>query len=196
MKTVNSVPKVSESAFNQQIIWSDSFTVTLQWKLSHLIWYALWCSRSSVGLLRHPGGVSIWRCRLTSIRIPILKIRRSRDRLIFNLGIPIPKIDGVYIETGPWSSHSDRESGLAFTELATRPAIGPSKLSKLACQVFIPPFTWEVHRNLSNRPKPTGIGDKIISCASVMNNKLLGRESRSYSFTFDERCRHITSRLW
>ena len=32
----------------------------------------------------------------------MLKIRQSRDRLIFNIGIPIPGKDGLYIETGPW----------------------------------------------------------------------------------------------
>ena len=32
---------------------------------------------------------------------PMLKIRRSRDRLIFNMGIPIPEKYGFYIETGP-----------------------------------------------------------------------------------------------
>ena len=31
----------------------------------------------------------------------MLKIRRSRDRLIVNMGIPIPRKDGLYIETGP-----------------------------------------------------------------------------------------------
>ena len=34
----------------------------------------------------------------------MLKIRRSRDRLIFNMGIPIPGKDGLYIETGPCAS--------------------------------------------------------------------------------------------
>ena len=34
-------------------------------------------------------------------RIPMLKIRQSRDRLIFNTGIPIPGKDGLYIKTGP-----------------------------------------------------------------------------------------------
>ena len=34
--------------------------------------------------------------------IPVLKIRCSCDRLIFNMGIPIPAIDGLYIEMGPW----------------------------------------------------------------------------------------------
>ena len=32
----------------------------------------------------------------------MLKIWRSRDRPIFNMGIPIPGKDGPYIETGPW----------------------------------------------------------------------------------------------
>ena len=31
----------------------------------------------------------------------MLKIRRSRDRLIFNMGIPMPGKDGLYIEPGP-----------------------------------------------------------------------------------------------
>ena len=31
----------------------------------------------------------------------MLKIRRSHDRLIFNMGIPIPEKDGLYIESGP-----------------------------------------------------------------------------------------------
>ena len=35
----------------------------------------------------------------------MLKIGRSRDRLIFNMGIPIPGKDGLYIETGPcWAT--------------------------------------------------------------------------------------------
>ena len=33
----------------------------------------------------------------------MLKIRRSRDRLIFNMGIPMPGKDNLYIETGPWT---------------------------------------------------------------------------------------------
>ena len=34
--------------------------------------------------------------------IPILKIRRSQDRLIFNMGIPLPVRRHRYIETPPW----------------------------------------------------------------------------------------------
>ena len=32
----------------------------------------------------------------------MLKIRRSRDCLIFNMGIPISGKNGLYIEMGPW----------------------------------------------------------------------------------------------
>ena len=34
----------------------------------------------------------------------MLKIRRSHDCLIFNMGIPIPGKEDLYIETGPWCS--------------------------------------------------------------------------------------------
>ena len=37
-----------------------------------------------------PGGVSTQKCCINIIGIPMLKIRRSCDRLIFNMGIPIP----------------------------------------------------------------------------------------------------------
>ena len=47
------------------------------------------------------GSVSIYRCCLISIGIPMLKIRLSHDRLIFNMGIPIPGKDGLYIEMRP-----------------------------------------------------------------------------------------------
>ena len=53
------------------------------------------------------GPDSIYRCRLTSIGIPMLKIRRSRDRLVLNMEIPIPGKDGLYIETGPWQTASN-----------------------------------------------------------------------------------------
>ena len=42
------------------------------------------------------------RC-LSNIGILMLKTRRSRDCLIFNMGIPIPGKEGLYIETRPWS---------------------------------------------------------------------------------------------
>ena len=48
---------------------------------------------------KYLAAISILRCRLTSIGV--LKVRQSHDRLIFNMGIPIPGKDGLYFETGP-----------------------------------------------------------------------------------------------
>ena len=42
-------------------------------------------------------------CHLTSNGIPMLKIIRSHHSFIFNMGIPIPEKDGLYIEMGPRS---------------------------------------------------------------------------------------------
>ena len=47
------------------------------------------------------GAVSIRKTVLPGMAIPMLKIRRPNGRLIFNMGIPIPGKDGLYIETGP-----------------------------------------------------------------------------------------------
>ena len=45
--------------------------------------------------------------RLTSIWIPMLKIRRNRDRLVFSMGIPIHGKDSIHIETGPGTPAAD-----------------------------------------------------------------------------------------
>ena len=53
------------------------------------------------------GPVSIWRPSFPGMGIPMLKIRRSQDRLIFNMGIPILVRLHLYIETAPrqsWNS--------------------------------------------------------------------------------------------
>ena len=50
-----------------------------------------------------PGGHLNIKMSSYQYRDPMLKIRRSCDRLIFNMGIPIPGKDGLYIETGSWS---------------------------------------------------------------------------------------------
>ena len=52
--------------------------------------------------LQSLGAVSIRKTVLPGMAIPMLKIRRPNGRLIFNMGIPIPGKDGLYIETGPW----------------------------------------------------------------------------------------------
>ena len=53
-----------------------------------------WPLQSAIWL---PGVISIWRCHHSSIRIPMLMIRRSQDRLIFNMEIPIPCLGLVYV---------------------------------------------------------------------------------------------------
>ena len=60
---------------------------------------------------RHADSDSILRYRLTRIGIPLLKIRRSRDRLISNMGIPIPGKDSLYTETGPRSILNESQAG-------------------------------------------------------------------------------------
>ena len=52
-----------------------------------------------------PHRQAIWRLsrykNVVSIGIPMLQIRQSRDHYIFNMGIPIPGKDNLYIDTGP-----------------------------------------------------------------------------------------------
>ena len=47
----------------------------------------------------HLGAVSVWRVSFPGMGIPMLKIRRSWDRLIFNMRIPILVRRHLYIET-------------------------------------------------------------------------------------------------
>ena len=62
-------------------------------------------------LKQSPGGGLNVKIYLTSIMILMLKIRRSCDRLILNMGIPIPGKDGLYIEPGPRSQWVMRDVG-------------------------------------------------------------------------------------
>ena len=84
----------------------------------------------------------------------MLKIRRSWDRLIFNMGIPIPGKDGLYIETGPRT----RQNGLGcryghvlcrilgyFYRKRRRPRTHPVRLDKMAAisqTKFSDEFSW------------------------------------------------------
>ena len=52
------------------------------------------------------------------MEIPMLKIRRSRDRLIFNMGIPILVRQHLYIEAAPGTRAS--MVSLLFSDLSTR----------------------------------------------------------------------------
>ena len=53
---------------------------------------------------RIQGPVSISKTSFPGMGIPMLKIRRSYDRLIFNMGIPILIRRHLNIEMSPWSS--------------------------------------------------------------------------------------------
>ena len=57
-------------------------------------------SRDTQFLFDVQEAVSVWRCRLTSKEIPMLKMKRSGYRLILSMGIPMPRKGGIYIETG------------------------------------------------------------------------------------------------
>ena len=48
------------------------------------------------------GAVSIRMTVLPGMAIPMLKIRRPKGRLIFNMEITIRRLGGLYIETAPW----------------------------------------------------------------------------------------------
>ena len=59
-------------------------------QISRLRGFARSYDKTPYRVLKHgPGAVSIWICRLSRIGIPMLKIRRSLDRLIFNMAIAI-----------------------------------------------------------------------------------------------------------
>ena len=53
-----------------------------------------------------PGAVSIRKTVLPGMAIPMLKIRRPKGRLIFNMGITIPGKTVFLIETAPRSLYS------------------------------------------------------------------------------------------
>ena len=48
----------------------------------------------------------------TCIGIPMLRIRQSWDRLIFNMGIPILVRQHLYIETAPWFLETTQQYGM------------------------------------------------------------------------------------
>ena len=87
---------------NIYVKWYDGWTMLLE---KPLIWQHMLFAVTDIFRTRL-GAVSMKRC-LTNMGIPMLKISRYRDRLIFNMRIPIPGKDGLYIETGPWSSHEN-----------------------------------------------------------------------------------------
>ena len=87
------------------------------WDLCFIIYILMIFIRSWCQL---PGAVSILRCRLTRMGIPMLKIKQSPDRLIFDIEIPIPGKDGLCIETGPWPLYPFQQySGITWVSQIT-----------------------------------------------------------------------------
>ena len=80
---------------------------TEHWSWGNIIYHVLLknitmaCMFQNI-LAKTQGAVSIRKTVLPGMAIPMLKIRRPNGRLIFNMEIPIPGKDGLYIETGPW----------------------------------------------------------------------------------------------
>ena len=91
-------------------LYFSSFVTNTDWLLTNYLWYlheailymyfsSAWHMRCGANGVQ--GAVSIRKTVVPGMTIPMLKIRRPNGRLIFNMGIPIPGKDGLFIETGP-----------------------------------------------------------------------------------------------
>ena len=78
----------------------------------------------------------------------MLKIRRSRDRLIFNIGIPILGKEGLYIETGPrrWlgAEHATRhyQKSLRMTNFVVARMHWRTAMRNLETLKFVKTILW------------------------------------------------------
>ena len=81
--------------------------------------------------LRYLGAVSISRCCLTSIGIPMLKIRRSRDRLIFNIGTPCMGKTGDLVGSCRWISIAMTPGGIPVSSQWLRPLLARHQCPQL-----------------------------------------------------------------
>ena len=77
-------------------------------------------------LRRDPGGRLNIKMSSYQYRIPMLKIRWSHNCLIFNMEIPIPgkRKDGLYIETGAWSSYLHLQGLVNLVDMAQLAQLG------------------------------------------------------------------------
>ena len=87
-------------------VWLQNCAIWSDWGFSTIDILQYTCTSKTLTPLGQ-GAVSIRKTVLPGMAIPMLKIRRPNGRLIFNMGIPIPGKDGLYIETGPcWHQQS------------------------------------------------------------------------------------------
>ena len=109
------------------------------------------------------------------MEIPMLKIRQSWDRLIFNMGIPIPSKDSLYIEMAPWLTHWGRVTHIYVTKSTI---IGSDNgLSPGRRQAII----WTNAGILLIRPLGTNFNEMLI--------KIL-------TFSFMKMCLKVSSAKW
>ena len=94
---------------------------------------------TSLNWIRAQGTVSTWRYHVTSIGIPMLKIRRSHDSLIFNTGISIPGKDGLYIGTGPRLHPKNYAHGMQYVLLCS------ALLPILSTYPIVTYLAWGIH---------------------------------------------------
>ena len=81
-----------------------------------------------------PGGHLNIKMSSYQYRDPMFKIRRCRDRLIFNMGIPVPGRDDLYIETWALVINGDVEGKLQH--LQWRPGPSPWWPSRFSVSGF------------------------------------------------------------
>ena len=89
---------------------------------------------------------------LTSIGIPMLKVRRSRDLLIFNMETTIPGKDGLYVETAPWLCFPILPWRLAMSLIHARyigiTPIGCNPQVSQLCYILQPSLDWSGNEDL------------------------------------------------
>ena len=90
-----------------QLQWSDRYVpASVSMAVVQMVWYQIGTRASATTQVFQlwPGGYLSIKMSPYQYRDPHVKdktVARSRDRLIFNKGIPIPGKDRLYIETGP-----------------------------------------------------------------------------------------------
>ena len=94
-------------------------------------------SRHLITCIRETGPYLDIKTVFPRYRISMLKIRRSRDRLNFNMGIPILKRH-LYIETAPVFSRIDRIILMSLTE-------SKQSLKQYANVIWLWPVRWNKH---------------------------------------------------
>ena len=105
-----------------------------------------WCCIShlviKVHLPQNQGPVSIYRPSFPGMGIPMLKIRRSRDRLIFNMGIPILRRPPVLFNSMRLSDTYVSVIESSLVQIMACRLVGAKPLSKLILE-YCWLHTWE-----------------------------------------------------